>query len=287
MKKYTYTIIVTMFFTLTSALSFAQEETVKKVEKPVREPWQATTLIESQTVIGVEKNQLELIIHHRFGAISNGFTDIFGIYAASNIRMGLQYGITDKLTIGIGTEKTNKLTDLSAKYVIFQQTRSGSMPLSLSVHANVALDSRDEQFFGANYEYTDRFSYFSQIIASRKFTDALSIQIAPAYAHFNSVDSVYQNDKAAVMIGGRYKFTGSMSAIVEYHQPISINPPRDYHNDIEPGLAFGLEIATSTHAFQVFATNYQGIMAQKNYVMNTNKFNSEGILVGFNITVRF
>jgi hypothetical protein len=287
MKKYTYTIIITMLFALTSTLTFAQEETEKKVEKPVYEPFQASTLIESQTVIGSNAKQLELIIHHRFGGMDNGFTDLFGIYAASNIRMGLQYGITDKLTIGIGTEKTNKFSDLNAKYVIIRQTRSGSIPVSVSAHANVTLDSREEQFFGDNYEYIDRFSYFAQLIASRKFTDALSVQIAPGYAHFNSVDSVFQNNKGAVMIGGRYKFTETMSAIAEYHLPININPARDYHSDIESGLAFGLEISTPTHAFQVFATNYQGIMAQKNYVMNTNKFDSEGILLGFNITVRF
>ena len=287
MKKYTFKFFITLLIAATSTIAFAQEETEKKVEKPVYMPWEASTLIESQTIIGSTAKSLELIIHHRFGGMDNGFTDLFGIYAASNIRMGLQYGITDKLTIGIGTEKANKLQDLNGKYAILQQTRSGSMPVSLSVHANVTVDTREDQFFGGNYEFTDRLSYFTQIIVSRKFTEALSVQLAPSYSHFNAVDSVYQNNKAGAMIGGRYKFTGTMSAMFEYHQPININSVRDYSYDIQPGIAFGLEISTPTHAFQVFATNYQGIMAQKNYVMNTNKFDSEGILLGFNIIVRF
>ncbi|MBU8891678.1 MAG: hypothetical protein KOO66_02815 [Bacteroidales bacterium] len=287
MKKYTFKFFITLLIAATSTIAFAQEETEKKVEKPVYMPWEASTLIESQTIIGSTAKSLELIIHHRFGGMDNGFTDLFGIYAASNIRMGLQYGITDKLTIGIGTEKANKFQDLNGKYAILQQTRSGSMPVSLSVHANVTVDTREDQFFGGNYEFTDRFSYFTQIIVSRKFTDALSVQLAPSYSHFNAVDSVYQNNKSGVMVGGRYKFTGTMSAMFEYHQPININSVRDYSYEIQPGIAFGLEISTPTHAFQVFATNYQGIMAQKNYVMNTNKFDSEGILLGFNIIVRF
>lgn len=287
MKKYTFKFFITLLIAITSTITFAQEETEKKVEKPVYNPWEASTLIENQTVIGAYAKSLELIIHHRFGGMDNGFTDLFGIYAASNIRMGLQYGITDKLTIGIGTEKANKFQDLNAKYAILTQTRSGSMPVSLSLYASVTLDTREDQFFGDNYEYMDRFSYFTQVIVSRKFTDALSIQLAPSYSHFNSVDSVFQNNKGGVMIGGRYKFTGAMSAMFEYHQPIDINTPRDYATDIEPGIALGLEISTPTHAFQVFATNYSGIMAQKNYIMNTNKFDSEGILLGFNIIVRF
>jgi len=56
---------------------------------------------------------------------------------------------------------------------------------------------------------------------------------------------------------------------------------------IEPGAAIGFEIATATHAFQLFAGNYQHLVAQKNYVMNTNKFDTDGVVIGFNVNVRF
>lgn len=287
MKIYILKSFIMLLIALSSNMTFAQDETEKKEDKPVRNPFEASTLIENQTVVSSSAKELELIIHHRFGSVGNGFSDLFGIYAASNIRLGLQYGITEKLTIGIGTEKNNKFQDLNGKYAILQQTRSGSMPVSLSIHANTALDARDEELFGTDYEFIDRFSYFVQLIVARKFTDAFSLQLAPSYSHFNSVDRKYQNDKIGVMFGGRYKFTGKMSTIFEYHQPININPVHDYQEDIQPGAALGIEIGTSTHAFQVFASNYQHIVAQKNYVMNINKFDSEGILIGFNITVRF
>jgi hypothetical protein len=287
MKKYILKTLVVFLILIFSTNIFAQEETKKKEDKPVRNPFGTSTLIESQTIVSSSAKELELIIHHRFGSMDNGFTDLFGIYAASNIRLGLQYGITDKITIGIGTEKNNKLYDINGKYAVLKQTRSGSMPVSLSVHANIAIDSKDEALFGTNYEFIDRISYFGQIIIARKFTDALSIQLSPSYSHFNAVDSSYQHDKIGVMLGGRYKFTKKMSAIFEYHQPFNINPVHDYQKDIQPGTAIGLEIGTSTHAFQIFVSNYQDIMAQKNYVMNTRKFDGEGILLGFNITVRF
>ncbi len=287
MKTYIIKLLLILLIISTCNFSFAQDETEKKEDKPVRNPFHATTLIESQTIIGSSAKELEMIIHHRFGSVENGFSDLFGIYAASNIRLGLQYGITDKLTVGIGTEKNNKFNDLNAKYAIFRQTRSGSMPLSLSVHVNFTIDSRDEELFGTNYEFIDRFSYHTQIIVARKFTNSLSLQLSPSYSHFNAVDTMYHHDKIGLMFGGRFKFATKMGVIFEYHHPFRINPQHDYQEEIQPGAALGLEIGTTTHAFQIFATNYQHILAQKNYVMNTNKFDGEGILLGFNITVSF
>jgi hypothetical protein len=51
----------------------------------------------------------------------------------------------------------------------------------------------------------------------------------------------------------------------------------------KPNLAFGWEIGTGTHTFQLFVTKYNQIINQRNLVFNTNgKY-----LVGFNVTVRF
>ena len=43
-------------------------------------------------------------IQHRFSLIDN-IHDIYGIYGAANTRIGLSYGITDRLMIGAGTTK--------------------------------------------------------------------------------------------------------------------------------------------------------------------------------------
>lgn len=289
MKKYFLNSFLILLLALTSTISFAQEEEQQeeKKDKPVREPFAAATIIENQTTIMTAEKRLELMIQHRMGSIDNGLEDLYGIYGASNIRMALKYGITEKITVGVGTEKNNKLTDINGKYLVLRQTRKNKIPVSVAVYANVSIDSRDEEFFGANYEFTDRLSYFAQAIIGRKFTDRLSFQVAPSFSHFNSVDRDYHNDKIGVMAGGRFKFTETMAVIGEYHHPFSIISQQDYQEDIEAGAAFGLEIATITHAFQVFVSNYNEIVAQKNYVMNTRKLDSEGICIGFNVNVRF
>jgi len=288
MKKYVLKSLLILLLALINTVSFAQEEQEeKKQDKPVREPFAAATIIENQTTIMTAENRLELMIQHRMGSIDNGLEDLYGIYGASNIRMGLKYGITEKITVGIGTEKNNKLTDLNAKYLVLRQTRKNAIPVSVAVYGNISYDSRDEEVFGTDYEFMDRISYFGQVIVGRKFTDKLSMQLAPSFSHFNSVDREYQNDKIGLMAGGRFKFTETMAVIGEYHHPFSINETHDYQEDIQSGIAFGLEVATITHAFQVFVSNYNEIVAQKNYVMNTRKFDSEGICIGFNVNVRF
>ncbi len=285
MNKYNLPLIFVLLFAAFT-LS-AQQEEKKEDLRPVRNPWESTTLIENQTTLQASKNQLELIIHHRFGPMNNGFSDFFGIYAASNIRLGLQYGITDKFMLSLGTEKNNKLTDLAGKYAIIQQSRDGSRPISLSLYANLAIDGRDKTLFSDDFQSTDRLSYFAQALVSRRFSKKFSLQFAPSYSHFNAVPETAQHDRIGLMFGGRYKITKKMGVIAEYNQPIKINPLRDNQVDSEPGLALGIEIGTSTHAFQVFATNYSQIIPQKNYVMNPNKFDGDGVRIGFNITVSF
>jgi hypothetical protein len=54
---------------------------------------------------------------------------LYGIYAPSNIRLGFNYGITSKLTVGFGTEKNNKMQEFLLKYAILSQNRGGTIPV--------------------------------------------------------------------------------------------------------------------------------------------------------------
>jgi Membrane bound beta barrel domain (DUF5777) len=291
-----------LFFILFSSNINAQDEEEKVDTRPVRSPWNCSMLVDNQTVVAPSKGTLEFIIHHRMGAIKNGTTDLFGIYAASNIRLALQYGVTDKLMVGFGTEKDNKLNEFFWKYAILTQTRGGNIPVSLSYYGNAVIDARDESVFGADYGFGDRLSYFNQFIVSRKFNKDFSAQVAGGYAHINAVegakddanvynlpDSIYSpwvNSALALSFGAKYDITSTFTTFVEYDMSMPFGT-EDYSNDVEPNLAVGFEIATSTHAFQLFVSNYKNIIAQKNHIYNTRALDSDGIGVGFNITVRF
>lgn len=294
MKRYNFKRVLVIFiglllFTFSGNL-FSQEETneAKPVEKPVRSPFESGLLLDNQTIVNPNQGSFAYMVKHRFGTFVNGIDDIYGIYAPSNIYMGVIYGVTNKLSVGFATEKNMKLQEFSLKYTILNQTRSGSMPIAISYYGNVGLDANKKESFGENFKFTKRLSYFNQIIIARKFTEKLSIQIAPSYTHFNQVDtSAYEHDVLGMSCGGRYKFWGEKALIFEYSVPMVTKDIPVAVNEIKPNVAFGIEIGTSTHNFQVFVANFDKIVPQANQLYNQNDFRLiSNYLVGFNILVR-
>jgi len=258
--------------------------------KPVRFTFETGTLIDNQTVATPYKGGLELQIHHRFSLIEN-YHNLFGIYGAANTRLGLNYGITDRLMVGAGTTKDYKLQDLQWKYLILRQTEDNSMPVSLSYYGNIVLDLQRKEAFGPVERYRDmhRLSYFSQLIVARKFNDVFSFQIAPSVIYFNAVPQYtnelrYKNLNFGLSAGAKATVVGSQSIIIEYDQLLT---KQDLEDQPKPNISLGWEIGTATHAFQVFVANYSQIINQRNLVFNTNNFGDGEFLVGFNITVRF
>jgi hypothetical protein len=279
----------------------AQEETEKTEDdggmEPVRWPWTASMLIDQQTTEGPNAQSFEFTIHHRFGKIKE-MKDIYGIYAPSNIRLGINYGITKDISIGYGTEKNGKMQEFQGKYKIISQSRNGKIPVSVTYFGNIVIDARDKDLFGADYEFLNRLSFFNQVIVSRKVTPKLSVLVAGSFSHFNKVtatttDSLgnmygkWKNDYIGAMIGGRYKIINNISAIAEYSHSFALKEAWDGQEKPLPNIGLGVEFGTSTHAFQVFAANYEGIVAQQNYAHNENDMAFEGWRFGFNITVRF
>jgi hypothetical protein len=273
---------------------WAQEEAQQQASsKPVRFTFGTGVLIDNQTIESPYKGGLELQIHHRFSLIEN-YHNLFGIYGAANTRLGLNYGITDRLMLGVGTTKDYKLQDIQWKYNIIHQTEDNSVPVSLSYYGNIVLDLRKKDVFGPVERYRDihRLSYFTQLILARKFSKSFSAQIAPSVIYFNAVpqytnESKYKNLNFGLSAGARLSVTGSHSLLFEYDQLLTKQDLTDDALKPKPNLSLGWEIGTATHTFQVFVANYSQIINQRNLVFNTNSFSDGEYLFGFNITVRF
>jgi len=124
-----------VFFTALVLPAFAQNAEVNEVDKrPVKNMFESIWIIDNQTVVVPYKGTFEFDIQHRFGVVSNGYDDFFGLYAPANIRLGFNYVPVEKLMVGFGITKTNLTWDLNAKYAILQQGRSGGSPLSISYY---------------------------------------------------------------------------------------------------------------------------------------------------------
>ena len=272
-----------------------EEEQTQTQDKPVKNTFGTSILIESPTVMSPFQGNIEFEIHHRFSLI-NSNKDVYGLYGSANTRLGLNYGITDKIMVGIGLTKDNRPLDLQWKYVFLQQTKSNSIPVSVAYYGNMAADLRDSSFAaprsGEEFKQIHRLSYFNQIIVARKFSDRVSLQLAPTFFYFNTVQRGYKNANLGLSFGGRIKVLDSHSLTFEYDQLLtkqdSVYVGGQYTTkQPKPNLTLGWEITTGTHTFQVFATNYQDILYQRNFLYNSNDFKKRKYLFGFNITVRF
>jgi hypothetical protein len=277
MKRYTkLTVAACIIAFLSSGLVTAQEEPT-----PVMPAFETLTLIDGQTTANPYKGQMLLEIQHRFAQIEE-IADIFGIYGSANTRIGLSYGITDKIMVGLGTTRKNMLQDLEWKYSIL--TQNSKLPISLSYHGNAVLDARDQKYFGPeeDYQFAYRMSFLNELIVSTRIGDKVSLQMAPTFVWFNAVNEGYENINASLNFGGRFQVLGFHSIILEYDQPLI-----DAEADVYPNLAFGVEIGTSTHSFRVFASTYDYILRNQSIAYNSNNPWDGDFRFGFNITIRF
>ncbi|RIH66156.1 hypothetical protein D1164_04395 [Mariniphaga sediminis] len=278
---------------------FAQEEQEK--DKPVRAPFASGYLIDNQTTMIPIKGTLEFAIQHKFGSIENGISDFYGIYSpGSNIRLGLNYVPITNFQVGLGLSKEKMYTDLNAKWTILEQTRENTIPVAVALYGVLAIDGRNESAFGegkvwhsgegiSEFEMVlaDRFSYFSQLIVGRKFNHWLSLQTGVSFTHYNMVEREFDHDKVGLHFNGRINVSPQSSIIFNYDLPLKIqqiSEQLEVPKHHEPNVALGIEIATSTHAFQIYMGNSGGIIPQDVMMWNSNSFSWKNLAFGFTIT---
>lgn len=291
MKKYIYILIVLLALPLSVMAQNegddAEKKEEKKKEKLERAAFGSSYIIDNPTDVVLKNNSLEVQFNHRFGLISD-WNDFYGLWGDANIRLGAAYGVHERVTLGFGTSKHQRNQEFNAKVAILRQTRSDKMPVNLTFFGNFVYRAEKQTTTNSppiNY-HQDRYSYFWQLILSRRFSSKFSMQFAPSVSHYNTVYDGMSNDQFAISIGGRYKISPQTSIMIDYSQPLNTYTIDTgvTSNDLKPGLSLGFEFGTSAHAFQVFATNYWGLTPQDNYMWNTNDFFSGDVLIGFTIT---
>ena len=170
--------------------------------------FKGTKLLNGQTNETPGKGVLQYIISHRFGSFTDEYLyNFFGLDNA-HIRMQLDYGISDRLNVGIGRSSVLKTSDAFLKYrALRQRTGGNAFPVSLTLYSS--MNYRGARFTDGLDHYTsDRVSYHHQAIFARKMTEGISLVVAPSIVHWNLVPGPEDpNDTYHLMLGGRYKLT--------------------------------------------------------------------------------
>ncbi len=242
--------------------------------------FKTTRIILGQSVENAPIGDLVVIISHHFGTLNEGPYQLWGLDQAS-LRLGLEYGLTKRLTIAVGRSSYEKTYDGSLKYIIFKQSKGAkNCPLSLSFFSDMSVNSLKWQYPDRTNYFTSRLSFVNELLIARKFNDRLSLQITPSFIHNNIVVlNTEHNDIYAAGIGGRYMITRRVSVNAEYFYEVPNRISGNYTNS----FSLGFDIETGGHVFQFFLSNSQA-MFERSFITETQGTWQKGyIMLGFNI----
>ncbi len=210
----------------------------------------------------------------------------------ATIRLGFEYGITDRLELGCGRNSLNKVYDGYVKYKVLRQSKGARvMPVSVTWFSSVAVQTLKITDTSIKDDFNNRLYYTHQLLIARKFSKNLSLQLSPTFIHRNLVEfKDIKNDLWAIGISGRYKLSKRVALNVEYFYLI---PGQTYYKvgtekvNYNNSLSVGFDIETGGHVFQLHCTNSMG-MIEKAFIGETSGRWDEGnIMFGFNVTRPF
>ena len=207
-----------------------------------------TSLIHMPSTKPVDAQNLEVRFNHRFGSAKSGLNDLFGLDSGANVSIGADYGFTQKASIGLARISDLKTYEGRFKYQILNQ--SNTIPFSFSFYGALGVETENQKIILGNFlsstpttgnpiqdavikkvntierelNYSERSSYLSSFLISRKFSDRISIQLSPMYVHRNFIKSNLSNDRLGISIGGRIKITKTIDLSFETIH----TPHRDY-----------------------------------------------------------
>lgn len=242
--------------------------------------FKTTRVVLGQSVESPASGTLQFLVEHNFGSVNQGAYNMWGL-DVSTVRLGLEYGINDWLSVGVGRSSFEKTFDGSVKAKILRQsTGKRTMPLSVSFYGATMLNSLKWADTSRTNYFSSRMSYVAQLLIARKFSNAFSLQLTPTYVHKNLVPlRTDQNDIFSVGVGGRLKVTQRTTLNAEYFYLLPGTTADKYENC----LSLGVDIETGGHVFQFRLTNAQPMFDRAFITETTGKWLDGDIFLGFTI----
>ena len=243
--------------------------------------FKTTRVVNGHSLENTHAGVLDFKITHRFGEISTGLYEMFGLDQAS-IRIGFYYGITERLMVGLGRSSWNKTYDGFLKYKLLRQSSGAkNMPVTVVWFSGMYVNSLDWAEPDRENYFSSRIDYAHQLIVGRKFTEGLTIQLMPSLVHRNLVESSdIANDVYALGVAGRQKITKRIAINAEYFYVFPDQIQSIYKNS----LSLGLAVETGGHVFQVMVTNSTAMTENGFIAQNTGDWMDGDLRFGFNIS---
>ena len=281
--------VIFFFCCIAFIVSSAQDEKViiktpKPEENPAIKVFYSQKLINTKTVETLRKGVMEFSVAHSFGDIAGdngGIKRFFGLDNASDIRIGFQTGLTDKLNLTTartrGAGFVQNQWELGLHYqFLMQGYNDPKHPVSLTLFVNNVMSTQkrsplaDQENSFENF--SDRMSQVAQLMLARKF-GKVSFQLNPLFLHTNYV--IPNDDKNIFALGGgiRLPLSKKLVLLADYFHPFHSESIKNYFSTqnikfYDP-LGIGLEILTEGHVFHLNFTNANEILENR-FIRRTN-----------------
>jgi hypothetical protein len=284
-----------IFFPFCLLIAYASEAQVDTESATVENTFNTTRIINGHSNEVLGKGVLEFRVEHKFGDFSGaggGVATFFGLDNAADIRVAFEYGITDRVMVGLGRNKGygpyRGLLDGFVKAQLLNQTSDNKIPVSLSALASSTLvytrAVNDPSLIASYPEFAHRMAYASQLIISRKFGETAALALMPTYTHRNYVAFDDQNGLFSLGVGGRVGFLKKFGIVAEYYHNFNQSNLRQEFNN---SLAFAFEWVTFGHVFSIYVANAGGFGEQQFIPYTTGKWSEGQYRIGFAITRKF
>jgi hypothetical protein len=261
-------------------LSLVDKNDTAKKER-VTNAFKSSRVINGHSMEFLGKGVLDVRILHRFGEVNSGISSLFGLDQAS-MRIGLDYGLLNNVTVGFGRSNVGKELDGFIKFCpVWQTTGPGSFPFSIVLVSGVTLGTQAWADTTRKNYFSSRMAFYNELILGRKFSERFSLQLSPVFVHRNLVElAAEENDVYALGIGARFKLTKRIAFVADYHY-IAKGLDKDIYKD---PLSVGFDIETGGHVFQLHFSNATG-MNEKAFITNTTGDWGKGeVRFGFNLS---
>lgn len=275
MKKF---LLLLVFLPL---VSFSQNDLLDGIDtdtpkEKVSAAFKGLKIVNLESTKLAAKGDLYFIVAHRFGSIKDGFEGFYGLDNA-NTQLKFVYGLTDYLTIS--GARSELAYDFSTKFILLNQITDG-FPVTIAGFSSLAINNTLKESLYPKLTFDDRFTYVGQLLISRKYSEKLSLEVAPTIFHENFVDNAQQdNTQYAIGVGGRYKLSKRWSLNIDYAAHLNRASNSIYKNP----LSIGFDLETGGHVFQMHFTSSQGIHEAGYLAQTTGDWTKADVFFGFNL----
>ena len=279
LSKIAFSLFFLFFFSITNAQDdlFKELDTDTILKKEIETAgFKGLQVCTMQSTKLASKGEWYFIVAHRFGDLTNGFDNFFGLDDA-NTKIGGIYGVTNWLSLGASRHTLDKVYELTAKYKLANQIKEG-FPVTIVGYNTMDINSKLEKAVFPGLEFNNRLAFSTQLLVSRKFSDSFSFELNPIYIHKNLYEEgLEQKNEFFVGSGARYKIAKRMSINLEYAARLS------NCSTFENPLTLGLDIETGGHVFQMVFSNSQAMNDVAVFSRPTGDWAGGAIYFGFNL----